>query len=274
MALVTCPTCTSDDLLVDQLHADGSKRIRCESCAHTWDTAPTVAPAPPPKASVSNYSAVKAKFPTTDEVPAGSKQRAAELKAQFLAQRPHAEPRATKYWKTYQQIFSPAGLAQADPQAFKDFANSNVGANPGNMSVFNLAWNDMGAERGGKAVRTSVSYLLHGPDEIPVADRLTHLIEEHKGMGMKGLKEALLVKVLCIAHPDRFIPIVKYTSEAGGKREILQAVYRVNLHLPIKGTWTIGRLVVWSNDLLLELIGDGFEHTQHAAEFLWWAKDQ
>ena len=37
--------------------------------------------------------------------------------------------------------------------------------------------------------------------------------------------------------------------------------------------WTRGRLILWSNDMLRELVGDGFTNQQHAAEFLWWAKD-
>ncbi|MFB7467698.1 hypothetical protein ACFCZ1_30110 [Streptomyces sp. NPDC056224] len=38
--------------------------------------------------------------------------------------------------------------------------------------------------------------------------------------------------------------------------------------------WTRGRLILWSNDLLLDLAGEGFTNRQHAAAFLWWAKDQ
>jgi hypothetical protein len=37
---------------------------------------------------------------------------------------------------------------------------------------------------------------------------------------------------------------------------------------------TIGRLIAWSNDLLLGLIGDGSKTQQHAAAFLWCAKDK
>jgi hypothetical protein len=38
-------------------------------------------------------------------------------------------------------------------------------------------------------------------------------------------------------------------------------------------TWTRGRLILWSNDVLLALAGDGFAHTQHVSKFLWMAKD-
>lgn len=43
---------------------------------------------------------------------------------------------------------------------------------------------------------------------------------------------------------------------------------------PKATSWTQGRLIFWSNDLLIELVGAGFADNQHAAQFLWWAKDQ
>ena len=42
----------------------------------------------------------------------------------------------------------------------------------------------------------------------------------------------------------------------------------------VEGVVLAGRLILWSNDLLRELVGNGFENQQHAADFLWWAKDQ
>lgn len=36
---------------------------------------------------------------------------------------------------------------------------------------------------------------------------------------------------------------------------------------------TIGRLIIWSNDLLMKLIGD-LGHDTQASRFLRWAKDQ
>ena len=34
------------------------------------------------------------------------------------------------------------------------------------------------------------------------------------------------------------------------------------------------RLILWSNDVLHRLVGDGFANQQHPAAFLWWAEDQ
>jgi hypothetical protein len=91
---------------------------------------------------------------------------------------------------------------------------------------------------------------------------------------MTGFKEALLTRVLCVGCSDRFLSILKYTTEAGGKRELARAVYGVELPAPERVTWKLGRLVVWSNDVLRGLVGEGFANQEHAAAFLSWAKDQ
>ncbi|MFE5486499.1 hypothetical protein [Streptomyces sp. NPDC056527] len=65
-----------------------------------------------------------------------------------------------------------------------------------------------------------------------------------------------------------------YTTEAGGKCEIARMVYGLELPGPESVNWTLGRLILWSNDLLLDLAGEGFANRQHAAAFLWWAKDR
>ena len=109
---------------------------------------------------------------------------------------------------------------------------------------------------------------------MPLEDRLSHLIEDHAGTGMPGFKEALLTKVLCVMEPERFLPILTYATEETGKADLTLAVW--GLHLPKVDltSMQIGRLAVWSNDLLLELAGDGFTGPQHVAEFIWWAKDR
>ena len=87
---------------------------------------------------------------------------------------------------------------------------------------------------------------------------------------MPGFKEALLSKVLSVMYPERFLTIVTYDQKA----EMARLVYGLELPAPDRVSWTIGRLIVWSNDLLNELTGDGFADRPHAGDFLWWAKRQ
>ncbi|WP_432943734.1 hypothetical protein ACQPXM_00970 [Kribbella sp. CA-253562] len=186
------------------------------------------------------------------------------LKVEFLTSvRPEPDPRVTAYWERYQQVFAGGG----EPQDLKDFANSPVGGSPGNMSVFNQAWNELGAEAAAAAVRDSVDYLLSGPGVLE--DRLTDLIRGRRGIN--GFREALLTKVLCVMYPDRFLTLLKYAGPLG-KQGIAHRLWRIELPDPTAST--IGELIVESNDLLLELAGEGFETAQHASSFLWWARDR
>lgn len=61
-----------------------------------------------------------------------------------------------------------------------------------------------------------------------------------------------------MVEPQRFIPILTYTSKAG-KREYAKWVYDLDLPEPAAVSWTIRQLIFWSNDLLVELAGEGFE---------------
>lgn len=145
---------------------------------------------------------------------------------------------------------------------------------PHNQSMFNAAWNSMGDADAAESTRRTIEYLLYGPDDVPPEDRLQQLLDGTRSFAMTGFKEALLTKVLCVMEPDRFLSVLKYTTEAGGKREIARMVYGLDLPAPESVNWTLGRLVFWSNGLLRELVGEGFANQQHSAAFLWWAKDQ
>ena len=91
---------------------------------------------------------------------------------------------------------------------------------------------------------------------------------------MTGFRESLLTRVLCVMEPERFIPILTYSGAGTGKRDIAEAVFGLKMPKQDQVSMQIGRLVFWSNDLLNELLGTGFETRQHASSFLWWAKDQ
>jgi len=75
-------------------------------------------------------------------------------------------------------------------------------------------------------------------------------------------------------YPDRFLPILTYSSPAGGKKEIAASVFGLELPAMQTTSMTTGRLVFWSNDLLLRLCGTGFADVAHASQFLWWAQQR
>jgi hypothetical protein len=189
--------------------------------------------------------------------------RSEVLKAEFLdTVRGEPYPVVEEYWAKYQKVFRGGGTAQD----LKDFANSPIGASPGNMSMFNRAWNEIGPEAAEIAVRESIEYLLSGPGELE--DRLTELI---RGRSFPGFRETLLTKVLCVIYPDRFLTLLKYAGTLG-KQGVARQIW--DLELPDATRSTIGDRIVESNDLLLELVGEGFGSAQHASSFLWWARQR
>ena len=206
-------------------------------------------------------------------MPERRRARVEALKAEFLEAQPSLADDVVAYWAHYQEVFSREGLRACRPRDLKDFANSDVGARPGNMSVFNSAWNEMGDEAAAARTRAVIEYLLYGPAHRPTEDRLTDLIEG-QGLEMRGFKESLLTRVLCVVDPQRWLPILIYSSPYGGKREIARLVFGVELPEADRSRMTVGRLITWSNDLLVEMAGPGFSHTQHISSFLWWAKDR
>jgi hypothetical protein len=272
MALPTCPVCDSGDLDGVEKLADGRLVVRCLTCDHEWIRGEGRPPAKP--AVAATYESLKVAFPTADDVRPEVRKRVEALIDTFLETQPQTDPQVAPYWTKYQQIFSEGGLWEADPEDLKAFANSSVGAHPGNMSVFNQGWNEMGAEKAADRLRRTIDHLLRGPAGSRLEDRFTDLVEEHKGLGMVGFKESLLTRVLCVVEPKRFLPILKYSTPSGGKKEIALLVYGLDLPPREKVSWTIGRLVTWSNDLLVSLLQDRFTELQHASAFLWWAKDQ
>lgn len=266
---VTCPQCGSTDLDLVKVLEDERRRVKCETCRHEWlrGEARVV------YKTTTSMDDLRRRFPSPDDVEPGISAGAADLKREYLDRHPSSSTSAVEFRKRYGQLFSRERLEQATPEDLKYFANANLAGNPGNMSVFNNAWNEMGPEEGARRVKDAIDYLLYGPEDSFLEDRLTDLIEGRRGFGMPGFREALLTKVLCMVEPSRFLPINKYTGQAG-KKEIAKWVYDLNLPRPESVSWTIGRLIIWSNDLLLQLVGDGFSDTEHAAGFLWWAKDE
>ncbi|MFE3857919.1 hypothetical protein ACFXPN_43115 [Streptomyces griseorubiginosus] len=266
MALPMCPLCSDDEDVELVRNLEGGRRLVKHRCGYTWEHG---TPADPKKLPSRSFNDLKARFPTAEDVDPEILERADRLKAQYLTARPGFDPEVAVYWEKYREIFSCEGLRTCDPRALKDFANSDIGAHPGNQPMFNAAWNAMGDAAAAASTRQTIEYLLYGPDDEPREDRLQQLLNGTKPFAMTGFKEALLTRVLCVMEPERFLSILKYTTEAGGKREIARTVYGLALPTPESVNWTLGRLILWSNDLLHALVGEGFANQQHSAAFLW-----
>lgn len=271
----SCPTCAHTPVDYVGTTDDARTRLHCPGCGHDWLHSPAE-PVPgrvPARRRALTRDEAWARFPTEDDLTDATRTRVAALKRRFLTRQPAPDPAVEPYFREYRRIFSEQGLPAVEPARLKAFANSTVGAHPGNMAVFNRAWNAMGDRAAAEQVRRVVAYLLRGTD-APVEDRMDTLIHAPEPVGMTGFRESLLTRVLCVTEPERFLPILIYTSPRGGKREIASSIFGLDLPAPESTSMTTGRLAFWSNDLLRRLCGDGFVDVAHASEFLWWSKDQ
>ena len=272
MALISCASCTSDDdIHLEAVAADGARTLRCGTCGHTWSPSNGSAT---PLSSRTPFEMARGRFATPKMVDPALTARVSRLRSQFLKTDVVPDPAVADHFARCREVFSVAGLATATPQELRDAVTNPLGGNIGNLSVFSRAWKRLGDEVAADRIRASIDHLLRGPDAVPLEDRLTRLVDDPDGTGMPGLKEAALTKVLCVMEPDRFLPTLTYGTPDTGKRDLTEAVY--GLHLPkVDATsMQIGRLAVWSNDLLLALAGDDFAGPHHVAEFLWWARDR
>ena len=269
MALIACPKCHSEDINGTP-QPDSRLLIHCEACGHEWLRGE--ARRDPGRPAVRTIDSLHAAFPRVLDVRPDVRERVEMLVSDFQLDHRGPHPEVVDYRAKYQQLFSREGLASASPDDLLEFANTDTVANPGNMSGLNRAWKTQGPDKAAQKVRESIEYLLRGPDSIRLEDRLTQLIDGKKVGFPSFNKEPLLTKVLCVVEPDRFLPVLKYSAPTDGKKEIIKLVFELDLPSADRVAWTIGRLAVWSNDLLRSLVGNEIPDLQQATTFLAWAK--
>src|SRR3954447_26532061 len=270
LALISCPTCGSEDINGTP-QPDSRLLIHCADCGHEWLRGE--ARRDPARPAARTADSLHATFPTAADVRPDVRERVMLLQAEFLLDRPAPDPLAEPYRERYAALFTREGLRTATPEQLLHFANSTTVADPGNMSGFNRAWKTAGPDKAAGMVRDTIEYLLFGPESLRLEDRMTQLVDgTKKGLGFPSFQESLLTKVLCVVEPERFLPVVRYTAAASGKKELAKVVFELDLPPVEKSAWTIGRLAVWSNDLLRSLVGNDVPDLQQAARFLQWAK--
>ena len=85
-------------------------------------------------APVDTFAEAGKRFPNPEKAEPARLARVEGLKQEFLRLKPEPRPAVVEYWHRYQQVFSPDGLRKFDPHNLKDFAITEIGARPGNMS--------------------------------------------------------------------------------------------------------------------------------------------
>jgi Zn ribbon nucleic-acid-binding protein len=269
MALIDCPKCNSEDI-TGTPQADSRLLITCANCGHQWVRGE--ARRDPSRPAVQTIDSLHAAFPTAADVRPDVRERLELLTSEFLLDRPETDPGIAAFRERYQELFSRDGLSTAPPEELLHFATSDTLASAGNMSGLNRAWKTQGPDTAAHKIRESIEHLLYGPESLRLEDRLTQLLDGKK-IGFPSFnKEPLLTKVLCVVEPDRFLPVLKYSAPTDGKKEIAKLVFDLDLPAAEKTANTIGRLAIWSNDLLRSLVGNTIPDLHQATKFLAWAK--
>jgi hypothetical protein len=158
---------------------------------------------------------------------------------------------------------------------FQEFYRSRMVGFLGNaVWVLDHNYKSIDAEDYTGQIREAIGYLLH-EERGSLESRLTDLIRGRGRIGVKGLKETVLTKVLAVMYPDSIFPFATYDSPSGGKRQIARKVFGLELPARDSVEWTIGRLIIWSNDLFAEIGRRWFTDLRSASRFLWklWRTD-
>ena len=256
--MLTCPACKSGELELVEKMADDRRIIRCAACNHQWTRGEAKTSAPLPSSSAD----LQARFPDRSAVDPARLEQVNALAAAAAPTGPGPD------WSHYQQVFSRDEIADCDPRDLQSFINETPGASNATTASFNRAWAKMGEREASARTRNTIRYLLYGPTTVPLPDRLTRLILGQGGLGMTGFKEPALTRVLVAMSPESYLPVPTYGAARAGKREIASRVYGLTLPEAAKEQLTIGRLILWSNDLLVDLVQDEFDDLAQAAAFL------
>ena len=195
--------------------------------------------------------------------------RRQDLRVAFIAQTGYPTERDRNMRKAREEfaaLLQPAQLPSLSPEAFRRVVGGAYGS-PGNQSTLMAALRDGGEEVWDRLLHT-IEYLLWD-DVDDIATRINHVLEgDH--VGVRGFKEAVTMKLLAIAYPDRFLPVFPFTGD-NGKAALLRAMGEVP---PTMGV-DAGTRQLEANDRLRELTEPLFPGDPWAQMmFLYWVKEQ
>lgn len=166
-----------------------------------------------------------------------------------------------------EKVISEEGLLAFDLPEFRRIYNTSRYGNPGPQSILNASLGQMTVDQLDTFAR-NIDFLLRGA--ASVEERINSVLDP-SDRGVKGLGEAVIAKLLAIAHPDRFIPIFPYRGEKG-KAPMLA---RLDLHANELDQLDRGSRLVRSNDLLRDRLAPFFHDDTHGMKvFLYWLADQ
>jgi 5-methylcytosine-specific restriction protein B len=166
-----------------------------------------------------------------------------ELAGRFTAELPYPDDAAEVHHRdqeSWAAQLAPGHLAGLSKDTVRKIIAQRYGS-PGPQSILNTVIRDADDQEWSRLLR-SLDVLLWGDE--PVEVRIDRVLDE-ADLGFRGLKETVVLKLLAIAQPERFLPVYPYSGDRG-KAALLE-----HLGLPVPSLQaSAGTRHVLANDAL------------------------
>jgi 5-methylcytosine-specific restriction protein B len=168
----------------------------------------------------------------------------------------------------FERLLAADSIALADPVELRALWSTGRYGGPGSQSILNISLRDADAAEYDRIIDT-LRFVIWGDGDD--ADRIDAVLDRDGERYVRGLGESVILKLLAICHPDRYVPVFPYAGPEG-KLAMLKA-----LDLPVPDG-SRGQLQVRSNELLRDRLsrffpGDpwavmrfGYWYREHIAE--------
>lgn len=188
------------------------------------------------------------------------------LAEDFRADRPYPNERDAWHQaerKRYADLLRHDALASLDIDDLRRLYNGNAYGNPGPQSILNVTLRD-GSDADWDRFLKTLDYLLwEAQDDFD--HRIDRVLDE-SDHGIRGFKEAVILKLLAVCHPERFLPVFPYTGR-NGKAAFLQ---QLGLPVPLLSA-SAGQRHLQANDRLREALEPLFpDDPWGQGQFLYW----
>lgn len=140
----------------------------------------------------------------------------------------------------FTSMLAPDAIAFADQVELRRIWNGGGYGGPGPQSVLNISLRDADAAEYDRILDT-IGFVCWGEGDD--AERIDKVLSD-PDLAVRGLGESVILKLLAICHPDRYLPVFPYSGPKG-KRRMLQL-----LGLPEPTADTRGGMQVEANDAL------------------------
>ncbi len=211
-------------------------------------------------------AAVQTPIDTDEVAPPTSSHDLTDLVAEFRSSRPYPSPKDEQARSDRDAMaaqLAPDELEIADPGPFKTLISTSQYGSPGPQARLNATLN--GLDDGGLERFFSVIADVLWGDE-PVEQRIDRALDADSGF--KGLGESVIMKLLSITHPDRFVPVFPFKGDMG-KAKLMRLIGLT----PPATDLSRGTKQLRANDAIREVLEPHFPGDAWAqGQFLYWLR--